>query len=49
MRSTNIADLCNHLSRYLKEVRAGEEIVVHDRQLPFAKIIPLVTTGEVGD
>jgi len=30
MRSTNIADLCNHLSRYLKEVRAGEEIVVHD-------------------
>ena len=28
MRSTNIADLRNHLTRYLKEVRAGEEIIV---------------------
>jgi hypothetical protein len=26
VRSTNIADLRNHLTRYLKEVRAGEEI-----------------------
>jgi prevent-host-death family protein len=40
MRSTNIADLRNHLTRYLKEVRAGEEIVVRDRQRPIAKIIP---------
>ena len=49
MRSTNIADLRNHLTRYLKEVRAGEEIVVRDRQLPFAKIIPLANTGESED
>ena len=41
MRSTNIADLRNHLTRYLKEVRAGEEIIVRDRKLPFAKIVPL--------
>jgi prevent-host-death family protein len=41
VRSTNIADLRNHLTRYLKEVRAGEEIVVRDRQRPFAKIVPL--------
>ena len=41
MRTTNIADLRNHLTRYLKEVRAGEEIVIRDRQLPFAKIVPL--------
>ena len=40
MRSTNIADLRNHLTRYLPEVRAGEEIVVRDRQRPIAKIIP---------
>ena len=46
MRSTNIADLRNHLTRYLKEVRAGEEIIVRDRQLPFAKIIPLAHDGE---
>ena len=49
MRSTNIADLRNHLTRYLKEVRAGEEIVIRDRQLPFAKIIPLVHDDEAED
>lgn len=41
MKSTNIADLRNHLTRYLKEVRAGEEIIVRDRQLPIARIVPL--------
>jgi prevent-host-death family protein len=41
VRTTNIADLRNHLTRYLKEVRAGEQIVVRDRKLPFAKIVPL--------
>lgn len=41
MRSTNIADLRNRLTQYLKEVRAGEEIVVRDRQRPIAKIVPL--------
>lgn len=40
MRSTNIADLRNHLTQYLKQVRAGEEIIVRDRQRPIAKIIP---------
>jgi prevent-host-death family protein len=40
MRSTNIADLRNRLTQYLKEVRAGEEIVVRDRQRPIAKIVP---------
>jgi prevent-host-death family protein len=41
VRSTNIADLRNHLTRYLKEVRVGEEILVRDRQLPIAKIVPI--------
>jgi prevent-host-death family protein len=49
VRSTNIADLRNHLTRYLKEVRAGEEIVVRDRQLPFAKIVPLAHDDEAED
>ena len=49
MRSTNIADLRNHLTRYLKEVRAGEEIVVRDRQLPFAKIVPFANAGQAED
>ena len=46
MRSTNIADFRSHLTRYLKEVRAGEEFMVRDRQLPFVKIIPLATPGK---
>jgi prevent-host-death family protein len=41
MRSVNIADLKNHLSAYLQEVRAGEEIVIRDRNLPVAKLTPL--------
>jgi hypothetical protein len=49
MRSTNIAGLRNHLTRYLKKVRAGEEIVARDRQLPFAKITPLANPGGVED
>ena len=49
MRSTNIANLRNHLTRYLKEVRSGEEIVVRDRQLPFVKIVPLAYDGEAED
>jgi len=49
VRSTNIADLRNHLTRYLKEVRAGEEIVIRNRQLPFAKIVPLAHDGEAED
>jgi prevent-host-death family protein len=40
MRSTNISDLRNRLTQYLKEVRAGEEIIVRDRQRPIAKIVP---------
>lgn len=40
MRSTNIADLRNRLTQYLQEVRAGEEIIVRDRQTPIAKIVP---------
>jgi prevent-host-death family protein len=49
VRSTNIADLRNHLTRYLKEVRAGEEIVIPARNLPFAKIVPLTHDDEDED
>ena len=46
MRSTNIADLRNHLTKYLKEVRAGEEIVVRDRQRPIARIVPFTVDDD---
>jgi prevent-host-death family protein len=41
MRSVNIADLKNRLSQYLSEVREGEELLVRDRNMPIARIVPL--------
>lgn len=49
MRSANIADLRNRLTQYLREVRAGEEIIVRDRQRPIAKIVPLTVDDESTD
>jgi prevent-host-death family protein len=40
MRSVNIGTLKNQLSSYLRYVRKGEEVVVHDRDKPVARIIP---------
>ena len=42
MRSVQIGELKNKLSGYLRDVRKGEEIIVRDRDLPVAKIIPYV-------
>jgi prevent-host-death family protein len=41
MRSANIAELRDRLTQYLREVRAGQEIIIRDRQRPIAKIVPL--------
>ena len=41
MKTVNIAELKNRLSVYLNEVRGGEEIVIRDRNLPIARIVPL--------
>jgi prevent-host-death family protein len=49
MRSTNIADLRNRLTQYLREVRAGEEIVVRDRQRPIARIVPFTVDEDDDD
>lgn len=40
MKSINIRDLTHHFSRYLKIVKRGERIVVMQRNLPVADIIP---------
>jgi prevent-host-death family protein len=41
MRTVNIADLKNNLSAYLDRVRAGEELLVKDRNRPIARLVPL--------
>ncbi|HEX5233769.1 MAG TPA: type II toxin-antitoxin system prevent-host-death family antitoxin [Silvibacterium sp.] len=42
MKSVQIGELKNKLSEYLREVRKGGEILIHDRNLPIAKIVPYV-------
>ena len=43
MRSVNVAELKNQLSKYLTFAKAGEEIVIRDRNLPVAKLVPFVS------
>ena len=45
MRSVNVAELKNRLSKYLTFARRGEEIVIRDRNLPVAKLVPFSTEG----
>jgi len=42
IKSVNIAELRNRLSAYLSEVRAGQELLVCDRNVPIARIVPLL-------
>jgi len=41
MKTVNIAELKDKLSGYLNDVKAGEEILVRDRNQPVARIVPL--------
>jgi prevent-host-death family protein len=40
MRSVNVAELKNSLSKYLRVAKSGEEIIIRDRNLPVAKLVP---------
>ena len=40
MRTVNIGELKNQLSGYLQYVRNGEEVVIRDRSVPVARILP---------
>jgi prevent-host-death family protein len=40
MKSVNVAELKNRLSAYLSFARNGEEIIIRDRNLPIAKLVP---------
>ena len=41
VKAVNIAELKDSLSAYLQKVRAGEEFLIRDRNLPVAKLVPL--------
>jgi prevent-host-death family protein len=40
MRTVNIGELKNQLSGYLQYVKNGEEIIIRDRSVPVARILP---------
>ena len=46
-RSVSIAELKDNLSAYLGRVRQGEEVLVRDRNVPVAKIVPLSASGDI--
>jgi prevent-host-death family protein len=41
MRTANIGTLKNQLSAYIRYVRSGEEVIVCDRNVPVARILPI--------
>jgi prevent-host-death family protein len=48
MRSVNVAELKNRLSKYLTFAKGGEEVLIRDRNLPVAKLVPFSTEGACG-
>ena len=40
MVAINIRDLTHNFSSYLKDVKAGERIIIMERNVPVAEIIP---------
>ncbi len=40
MRSVNVAELKNQLSKYLTFAKSGDEIIIRDRNVPVAKLVP---------
>ncbi|HEY6448543.1 MAG TPA: type II toxin-antitoxin system Phd/YefM family antitoxin [Acidobacteriaceae bacterium] len=48
MRTVNVGELKNQLSAYLQHVRNGEEIIVKDRHVPVARILPFKAQSASG-
>lgn len=48
METTNISNLKNRLSEYLRKVRAGETVIILDRDRPIARI-ERIAGSEAGD
>ena len=45
MRTVNVAKLKDQLSKYLTFAKSGEEVVIRDRNLPVAKLVPFSAEG----
>ncbi|MBU8913617.1 MAG: type II toxin-antitoxin system Phd/YefM family antitoxin [Spirochaetales bacterium] len=45
MKTTNISQFKAHISQELRAVRAGERIVIMDRDIPVAEVVPYRATA----
>lgn len=45
-KSAAVAELKAHLSRFLRRVKAGEEIVITERNVPVARIVPVLAAAD---
>jgi prevent-host-death family protein len=48
MKRAMVSDLKTHLSSYLAEVRRGHSVVVCDRTMPIARLVPYQSEEEDG-
>ncbi len=46
MKTANIAEFKNSISKYIADVKRGEEILVSERNRPVAKLVPLRNTDD---
>lgn len=46
MRKVKIAELKDQLSKYLRAVERGEEVLVTDRDRPIARIVPVTEADD---
>jgi prevent-host-death family protein len=45
-KSAAVAEIKAHLSHFLRRVKAGEEIVITERNVPIARIVPLTRAAD---
>ncbi len=45
MRTVNVAELRKQLSKYISFAKGGGEVVIRDRNLPVAKLVPFSAEG----
>jgi prevent-host-death family protein len=48
MKMARIAELKNHLSRYVAYVKQGGQVLVMERDRPVAKLVPLAIAPDMG-
>jgi prevent-host-death family protein len=49
MKTVGITELKNRLGHYLAGVQHGEEVLIHDRQRPIARLVPLAKPEEFSE